>query len=58
MKTRRIFKFFETEQQAKEFCDEQNAKTTTYMRKHHPATFTEWYSRNGVQDGFVCWYNE
>ena len=33
----KTFKFFDTETQAKEFCDIQNRNNSYYIRKKHPA---------------------
>ena len=48
------FKFVDTEEEAKEFCEAQNRQATRYMRKNHPAHYTPWNSRDEYK--FVCWY--
>ena len=49
------FKFFDTESEAKAFCDKEN--TIPYIRKNHPATYTNWSSTDGTEHKFVAWYH-
>jgi viroplasmin and RNaseH domain-containing protein len=51
---RSTFKLFDTEEQAKVFCDNEN--TNNYIRKNHPAHYTSWSSANGQENKFVAWY--
>lgn len=48
------FKFFNTEEQAKAFCANENL--IKYIRKNHPAHYTSWSSQNGTENLFVAWY--
>lgn len=48
------FKFFDTEEQAKSFCDNENLNR--YIRKNHPAHYTPWTSQDGTEHKFVAWY--
>jgi len=47
-------KFFDTEDQAKTFCDNENKNS--YIKKNHTATYTGWTSRDGSESKFVAWY--
>lgn len=55
---RETFQFFKTEEEARAFCDKQNAAATKYAREKHPAHYTEWRKPNayGGERGFVVWY--
>lgn len=48
------FQFFDTENQAQEFCDKENQNY--YIRKHHKASYTPWSSTDGKEHKFVAWY--
>jgi len=50
------FEFVKTEQDAKKFCDMKNKLATYYMRKNHPAHYTQWQSEKPSEYHFVCWY--
>ena len=50
------FEFKETEEQAKNFCENVNKRLSYYMRKNKPAHFTPWSSQDGKEKLFVCWY--
>lgn len=50
------YKFFNTQEEAQNFCSMHNASATAYMRKKHPANFTPWRSKDGSENLFVCWY--
>lgn len=52
----RTFKFFDTEIQAKEFCDSENKRNPYYVRKKYPAHYTPWNSQDGTEDKFITWY--
>ena len=52
----KTFKFFNTEEQAKTFCDNENSKNSYYLRKNHPATYTTWTSMDGKEHKFIVWY--
>lgn len=51
----RTFKFFDTEKQAQEFCNTENANA--YIRKYHTANYTPWQSADGRENKFVAWYS-
>ena len=53
---RPAFHIVHTEQEAIEFCEYINSNYTYYMRKNHPAHYTEWSNYDGTETGFVCWY--
>jgi hypothetical protein len=52
---RESFQFFDTEDQAKEFCDKENLNR--YIKEHHPASYTPWTSKDGKEKAFVAWYS-
>lgn len=52
---RKTFEFFETEDQAKMFCNNENVNK--YIKKHHPAHYTSWSSSDGKENKFVAWYS-
>ena len=51
---RKTFKFFDTSDQAKVFCDNENL--IHYIKKHHPASYTPWSSECGKENKFIAWY--
>ena len=51
---RLTFRFTDTEEQAKAFCDNENKNA--YIRKHHKAHYTPWSSQDGTEHKFICWY--
>lgn len=51
---RRTFKFFNTEEQAKVFCDNENLNS--YVRKNHKAYYTHWNSLDGTENKYLAWY--
>lgn len=55
-KYRRTFEFVKTEDEAKTFCNRENATGTYYKRKNHKAIYTPWSSQDGKEHLFVCWY--
>lgn len=55
-KYRYTFDFFETEDQAKAFCDGINAEASLYARKRYPAHYTPWNSADGTEHLFIAWY--
>jgi len=52
---RRSFQFFDTEKQAKEFCDKKNKNP--YIKKHHKAVYKEWYSSDGTEHAYIAHYS-
>lgn len=50
------FKFFDTREQAKAFCDKENANGTAYKRHNKKAHFTEWSNEKKTGHKFVVWY--
>lgn len=51
---KRTFKFFDTEDQAQIFCNNENLNN--YIRKNHKALYTTWSSQDGKENKFVVWY--
>jgi hypothetical protein len=51
---RETFMFFDTEAQAKAFCDNENLNP--YIRKHHAAGYTPWSSHDGTENKYIAWY--
>ena len=43
---RKTFEFFDTEVQARAFCDKQNALASAYVRKKYKAHYTPWSSQD------------
>ena len=52
----RTYKFFDTEAEAKAFCDTENRNP--YIKKNHPATYHQWKSKDGNELKFLAWYSE
>lgn len=52
------YKFFITEEEAKSFCDRENATGTTYKQKNKIAKFTEWTNEAKTEHYFLAWYFE
>ena len=50
------YQFFDTEEQARAFCDRENANGTKWKRAKHKAHFTSWRSMNGKENKFIAWY--
>lgn len=50
------FEFFDTEEQAKEFCETKNMNSSYYVRKNYPAHYTPWSSQDGTENKFIAWY--
>lgn len=48
------YKFFNTEERAKIFCDNENLNN--YIRKNHKAHYTPWSSQDGTENAYVAWY--
>lgn len=55
-KYRSTFDFFDTEEQAKAFCDRYNSEASAYVRKKYQAHYTPWQSQNGKEHKFIAWY--
>lgn len=51
---KKSFKFFDTEEDAIEFCATENKNY--YIRKNHPAHYTPWVSKDGTENKFIAWY--
>jgi len=51
---RKTFKFFDTEEQAKIFCNNENLNS--YIRKNHEAHYTPWSSQDGTENKYIAWY--
>lgn len=51
---RKTFSFFDTEEQARAFCDKENLNN--YIRKNHKSYYTNWSSQDGTENKFVAWY--
>lgn len=48
------FKFFDTEEQAEKFCNNENLNN--YIRKNHKAHYTPWSSQDGTENKYVACY--
>lgn len=55
-KYRMTFEFVDTEQEAKERCVYYDSHATSYMRRHHPATYTPWENEARTMRKFIVWY--
>ena len=53
---RKTFEFFDTEEQARAFCDKQNALASIYVRRKYKAHYTPWSSQDGTENKFIAWY--
>ena len=51
---KKTFKFFDSEDQAKEFCNNENLNP--YIRNNHAAFYTKWTSQDGTENKFIAWY--
>ena len=51
---KRTFEFFDTEKQAKIFCDNENKNS--YIKKNHKATYTKWENEDRRERAFIAWY--
>ena len=52
------YKFFITEEEAKAFCERENATGTNYKKQNKIAKFTEWTNENKTEHYFLAWYFE
>ena len=50
------FEFFDTEQEAKKFCEKINREASRYVRTKYPAHYTSWESRDRTEHKFLAWY--
>ena len=50
------FKFFDTEEQAELFCNNENENANSYVRKNHKAHHTPWSSQDGTENKYIAWY--
>lgn len=53
---RHTFDFFDTEEQARKFCEAFNKRNTAYIRKKHPAHYAPWTSQDGKAHKYVAFY--
>lgn len=51
------FRFAETEEEAKAFCDAENKTGSAYKRNRYPAHFTPWTSADGTERKYIAWYH-
>lgn len=50
------YRFFDSKESVKVFCDNENKNATPYIRKNKPAHWTWWdYDKDG-KDIFIAWY--
>lgn len=56
MRYTKSYRFFDTEAEAKAFCDNYNSHATRYIKTHHPAEYTPWSSADSKEHKFVAWY--
>ena len=50
------FKFVDTEEEAKAFCNKENQDP--YIRENHKAIYAPWESQDGIEHKFIVWYVE
>lgn len=55
-KYRYTFEFFDTAEQAQNYCDLINKNYSYYMRKNHAAHYTPWTSQDGKTKKYVVFY--
>lgn len=55
-KYRLTFKFFDSEFDAKRFCESENKNNSYYVRKKYPAHYTKWSSLDQTEHKFIAWY--
>lgn len=48
------FIFCDTEEDAKQVCNTENASGSYYKRTHYKAHYTPWQSLDGKENKFVC----
>lgn len=51
---RLTYEFFDTEEQAKNFCDNENKNR--YIREHHRAGYTPWSNQDRTEHKFIAWH--
>lgn len=50
------YEFFNTEEQARAFCERENASGTAWKREKHKAHFTQWTNSKQTERKFIAWY--
>lgn len=55
-KYRLEFKFVDTEEEAKDFCDKHQAQQNAYGKRKHKPHYTPWASTDNKEHKFVVWY--
>jgi hypothetical protein len=56
-KYRETFKLFDTEAEARSFCEKENTTGSAYKRNRYPATVTPWSNANKTEHGYIAWYH-
>ena len=51
------FEFFDTEYEAKEFCEKTNREASRYVRTKYPAHYTTWESQDHTEHKLIAWYH-
>ena len=54
---KRTFEFFDTKDEAKEFCNKINDSASDYVRKHHKANWTAWENEDRTEHKYIAWYS-
>ena len=54
---RQTFQFFDTEAEARSFCERENRTGSAYKRNRYPAHFTPWTSADGTERKYIAWYH-
>lgn len=47
---------FDTESEAKAFCDQKNANANDYIKQNKPARYMPWDIFDGTEYKFAAWY--
>ena len=53
----KTFRFFDTETEARSFCESENRTGSEYKRNRYPAHFTPWTSADGTERKYIAWYH-
>lgn len=53
---RNTFQFFDTEKEARNFCDKRNKISSYYVKKNHKSFYTPWSSSDGSENKFIAWF--
>lgn len=51
------FQFFDTEEEARSFCERENRTGSSYKCQRYPAHVTPWTSVDGKERKYIAWYH-